>query len=70
MALFAEQSQSNSPKLVKKRQVAELAWLGGLRPSTQVLREMTLKRRGKGSEARLIYDTKSDLWKNDPPLLP
>ena len=40
-----------------------------MRPSTQALREMTLKRGGKGLVAHLTYDTKSDLLKNDPPLL-
>jgi hypothetical protein len=43
---------------------------GRLRPSTQVLREMTLKCWGKGLQAGLTYDTKSDLCRNDPPLLP
>ena len=40
-----------------------------LRPSTQVLRQMTLRCGAKGLEARLTYDTKPDLRKNDPPLL-
>jgi hypothetical protein len=31
-----------------------------------VLRQMTLRHRGNGLEARLTHDTKPDLWKNDP----
>jgi|GEM_PF-1547722 hypothetical protein len=42
---------------------------GRLRPSTQVLRQMTLRGRGKGLKARLTYDIKPDPGKNHPPLL-